>query len=261
MGEKRTRRSRSRLGSSRRRGPAQARRGRGKPARAQEVSAESSTLPADPEAAAGPGTLGVPEAPLSWTAEGSFVPPTGGSVPDPSATADLPEGPAASQPADAPAEAATTEPASGSVLIVGAGDEARGDGGIGIHLMHCLAQMHWPEGVVFCRADESVPQRAEQFGRVIILDSLEGPESPGSLYRADPEELLRRSLGDEECRLGLLSMIPRSVRRRTAVFGVQPGTTSWGSQPSPEVIGALPLLLAYLRTVILSAAAELNDVH
>ena len=149
----------------------------------------------------------------------------------------------------------------GAVLIVGAGDEDRGDGGIGIHLMHCLAQMHWPEGVVFCRADESVPQRAEKFGRVIILESLEGPESPGSLYRADPEDLLRRSLGDEDNQVGLLSMISRSVRRRTAIFGVQPGTTRWGSQPSPEVIGALPLLLAYLRTVILSAAAELNDVH
>ncbi len=147
------------------------------------------------------------------------------------------------------------------ILVVGMGDETRGDGGVGLHLMNCLAQFDWPGSVVFCAADESIPRRAERFARVILLDALEGPDAPGTLYQIDPEELLANSIGGPDSGMGLLTMLPAFVRKRVAVFGVHPGTVSWGASLSQEVIASLPLLVPYLRARILAAVGELTEVN
>ena len=147
------------------------------------------------------------------------------------------------------------------VLVVGMGDEDRGDGGVGLHLMSCLAQMDWPRSVVFCAADESVPERAPLFARVILLDALEGPASPGALYQVDPDQLLGGACDGPLEGLGLLSMLPEPVRKRVRVFGVHPATKTWGSPLSSEVIAAMSILLTYLRARILTAADEVSQVN
>jgi len=93
------------------------------------------------------------------------------------------------------------------------------------------------------------------------VDAIEGSEPPGSLYCADPEELLSRSAGSEGSGLGLLAMMPLAIRKRLAVFGVQPRNTCWGSALSREVIAAIPLLLPYLRAHILATAAGLRHLN
>ena len=148
-----------------------------------------------------------------------------------------------------------------NVLVVGMGDEARGDGGIGLHLVRCLAQMNWPRGVHFRPASEEIVRTAPGYSRVVLLDAIDGPDTPGSLYRADPESLLRASIAGEGSGLGLLGMFPEGLRRRLSIFGVQPRTNGWGSTLSREVIAALPVLLPYLRGVILQLAAETAQMH
>ena len=147
------------------------------------------------------------------------------------------------------------------VLVVGMGDEQRGDGGAGVHLVGWLAQLDWPAGVVFCRADESIPKRSEQFARVILVDSIEGPEPPGSLYQADPAELLGQSSEDSSSGLGLLAMLSPAVRERLSIFGVQPKSTGWGSEMSGDLIASIPVVLPYLRAHILQAAADLMRLN
>ena len=147
------------------------------------------------------------------------------------------------------------------VLVVGMGDEDRGDGGVGRHVVRLLAALDWPGSVVFCQADKTVVEKAERFSRVILVDAIDGPECPGSLYRADPEELLSRSVGGEGSGLGLLTMMPPTVRRRLAIFGIQPGNTDWGSSLSLEVVASLPLLVPFLRAYILESAAALMHVN
>ena len=152
----------------------------------------------------------------------------------------------------------TTRPR--GVLVVGMGDETRGDGGVGVHLVNCLAQMDWPSDVHFSPADDTIPQRAGQFAKVILLDAMEGPAGPGSLYQLDPTDLVGgNDSGDS--RLGLLTMLSETVLKRVAVFGVHPRTSSWGSPLSQEVLGSMSMLLTYLRTRILSAAGELMDAN
>jgi len=141
------------------------------------------------------------------------------------------------------------------------GDVQRGDGGVGVHLVECLAQMHWPAGVVFCRASEVVPKRAESFARIVLVDALEGTEAAGSLYSADPEELLASSLKRGGCGLGLLSMISPATRKRLAVFGIQPRTQEYGSSLSREVAASIPVVLPYLRAFILGVLAELAELN
>lgn len=142
------------------------------------------------------------------------------------------------------------------VLVVGMGDVDRGDDGIGVHLMGCLAEMDWPGSVEFCPAGPEVPQRAEQFARVLLLEAIDGPEAPGSLYQADPQELLDNSVGGAEGGLGLLSLLSLSVRRRVSIFGIQPHRRDYGSDISDELILAMPSLVPYLRARILEAAAD-----
>lgn len=147
------------------------------------------------------------------------------------------------------------------VLVVGMGDEARGDGGVGLHLMRCLSQLDWPESVSFCEADETVPQRAQGFAQVILLDAMEGPDTPGSLYEADPEDVMARSVGGPESGLGLLGMLPRRMLKRVSIFGVHPATTTWGAALSLEVISCVPMLMPYLRAFILKAATKVGQVN
>jgi len=142
------------------------------------------------------------------------------------------------------------------VLVVGMGDEERGDQGVGVQLMHCLSHLDWPAGVAFCPADASVPARAEDFARVILLDAVDGPKEPGALYRVDPGALLDRSIGGAEAGVGLLTLMSPTVRKRLEIFGIQPHSTAWGQSLSGEVASNLPVLVPYLRAMILRAAAE-----
>jgi hydrogenase maturation protease len=144
--------------------------------------------------------------------------------------------------------------ATSGVLIVGLGDESRGDGGIGLHLAECLSQLDWPGNVVFVEASDSVPLLAEAFAHIVLLDALDGPESPGALYKADPEGLLTDAAGGPDGNLGLLPMLSAAVRKRATIFGVQPANRQWGSSMSRAVVSALPVLVPYLRAFILQAA-------
>jgi len=130
-----------------------------------------------------------------------------------------------------------------------------------MELMHCLSHLDWPAGVLFCPADASVPARAEDFARVILLDAVDGPNGPGALYRVDPEALLDHSIGGAEAGVGLLTLMSPPVRRRLEIFGIQPQSTGWGEGLSGEVVASLPLLVPYLRAMILRAAAEATQIQ
>ena len=146
------------------------------------------------------------------------------------------------------------------VLIVGMGDENRGDGGVGLHLMECLQQLDWPGDVAFCQAHASLPRQAEQFARVILLDAIEGPEEPGSLYQANPEDLLACA-GPPGRATGLVGMLTPAVRKRLAIFAMHPRNLGWGSELSSEVVRAISLALPYLRSFILQMLRTLASLQ
>ncbi len=90
---------------------------------------------------------------------------------------------------------------------------------------------------------------------------MEGPDSPGSLYQLDPEEMLCRVSGGAPAGLEMAALLPPWVRSRMCIFGVQPRTRHAGTSLSPEVLGALPILVTYLRGVILRAAGQARQLN
>ena len=161
------------------------------------------------------------------------------------------------------AEASASEglPPRRGVLVVAMGDDHRGDGSIALHLIDCLRHFDWPGDVAFCRADESVPRRAEEFAHVVMLDAMEGPDGPGALYQADPAELLSRSTAQSDKPMGMLGMLSPAVRKRLAIFALHPRTSAWGSQLSEDVLAALPVILPYIRAFVLQALGNVGVIN
>lgn len=147
------------------------------------------------------------------------------------------------------------------VLVIGMGRETSGDNGVGIYLMRCLSQLQWPQNVRFVMGSECLRDQASNYDRVILLDSVEGPDSPGSLYQLDPEEMLSKVSGGAPAGLEMAALLPPWVRSRMCIFGVQPRTRHAGTSLSPEVLGALPILVTYLRGVILRTASQVKQLN
>lgn len=143
------------------------------------------------------------------------------------------------------------------LLVVGLGDERHGDVGIGAHLMRCLSQLTWPEGVEFCHVDDLSWEKVDGYSKVILLDALQGPEGPGSLYQADAEALVACSANKHVENLERFLSVGQ---RRLLVFGVQPSPAR-GSKLSGELVESLSGMLLYLRMYILRAAAEWTQVN
>ena len=168
--------------------------------------------------------------------------------------------PAAVQPEDsAPEKAESADLPCRGVLVVGTGDEARGDESIGLHLLGCLQQLHWPGDVVFVPAGPEVARLAEQFACVVVLESVIGPDGPGALYQARPGDLTQANLLGKS--LGMLGQLSPSVCMRTTVLGLHPKTSEFGSQPSTLVLNSFQVVLPFVRSHILGRIRDVTERH
>lgn len=147
------------------------------------------------------------------------------------------------------------------VLVLGLGDEDFGDNGVGCHLARCLADMDWPAGVEFDLAGKTAPEHLAGYEKIVLLQALTGPNSPGSLYHADPEALVALATTSQAAKMDLLRMISPPLRQRLLVLGVHPRTTQRDSGLSEEILGAIPRLLPYLRNFILRCAKDISNTN
>lgn len=147
------------------------------------------------------------------------------------------------------------------VLVIGMGRETHGDNGVGLYLMDCLARLDWPTSVTFVRGDACATAQPAGAAKVILLDAVEGPEAAGSLYQLDPEEMLSKASGGAPSGMGMALLLPKWVRSRMVIFGIQPRTRHQGSSLSTEVLTAMPILVTYLRGIILKAVGEVMQLN
>lgn len=155
----------------------------------------------------------------------------------------------------------SSKPTSGKVLVLGLGDEDFGDNGVGCHLARCLADMDWPSGVEFDLAGKTAPERLAGYEKIVLLQAMSGPNSPGALYHADPEALVALATTSQAVKMDLLRMICPPLRQRVLVLGVHPRTTRRDSGLSEEILGAIPKLLPYLRSFILRCARDISNTN
>jgi hydrogenase maturation protease len=176
----------------------------------------------------------------------------------PDSAAVMPAPSLAAAPAEAPlGNSRRTE----KVLVLGLGDEAYGDSGVGCHLARCLADMDWPPGVRFELAANVLPEHLAGYEKIVLLQAMNGPNCPGSLYHADAEALVALASTSQAVRMDLLRMIAPPLRQRLMVLGVHPRTTQRDSGLSEEILVAIPRLLPYLRSFILRCAKDISETN
>ncbi len=80
--------------------------------------------------------------------------------------------------------------------IIGIGQSAAGDDGVGIEIVRRLRQVALPAGVELIEAVDpsALPELLDQVDRVILTDAVVGGDEPGRVLRLAPEALARDGL-------------------------------------------------------------------
>ncbi len=138
-------------------------------------------------------------------------------------------------------------------LVVGFGNAARGDDGIGVHAIGYLNDE--PIALPAVRLLDGgtsifeLLEHVEGCERLIVIDAAELGAAPGTV-RCFVDEEMDRQLGlarrtvHEVALRDLLDMarLRDALPRRRALIGVQPRVVAWSTESSPEILAALPLI-------------------
>lgn len=138
-------------------------------------------------------------------------------------------------------------------LVLGFGNAARGDDGIGVHAIGYLkTESRTLRGARFLDGGTSIfelLEHVEGYQRLIVIDAAELGAAPGtvrSFVDAEMDHQLgqaRRTVHEVALR-DLLDMarLRDALPCRRALIGVQPSLVGWSTELSPELLGTLPLI-------------------
>lgn len=139
------------------------------------------------------------------------------------------------------------------MIILGLGNLLLADDGVGVHAARAL-EVDPPEGAVIREIGTSVFDALpllEAAARVIAIDAVDAGQAPGTVVRFDLEaggeqQPSPASLHDLDIP-ALWRSMPLAHRPRVTVVGIQPALIEPGTELSPVVHAALPLLLHEVR--------------
>jgi hydrogenase maturation protease len=151
------------------------------------------------------------------------------------------------------------------VLVLGVGNLLLRDEGVGVHVVRQLSEMDLPEHVEVCDGGTSGMDLVDEFeGRrkVIIVDTVQGGNEPGALYRMTTDDIeetekQRISLHDVDV-VDLLKLVDfYGIKRpEIVVYGVEPkDMVTMDMELSPEVAAKVPKLIDYVLKEIESSEA------
>ena len=136
-------------------------------------------------------------------------------------------------------------------LVLGLGNLVHSDDGLGVHAVHILTQdPRVPSAVVLMDGGTqglSLLPHISAFQRLLVIDALDVGEAPGTLVRLEGKALQNlpgkasvHQLGfaDLLVALELLGELPEEI----VLLGVQPLSTEWGTEVTPQVREALDRL-------------------
>lgn len=136
-----------------------------------------------------------------------------------------------------------------AIVVLGVGNLLRSDEGVGVHAARMLERVNLPAGVKIVDAGVAVADALSSYksiGKLVVVDAVDAKAQPGSVFRFRPRDVERRhallrSLHELDL-FDALDLVERggcSVGE-VIVVGVQPKTTDWGLELSPEVHSRLP---------------------
>lgn len=143
-------------------------------------------------------------------------------------------------------------------LVLGLGNELLGDEGVGVHAVRRLEASGCPArcldgGTLGLSLYGDVAEAA----RLVVVDATRLDAAPGTVrvfeggdldgfLGSGPRDVHGVGLAQLLSALRLSGALPE----RRALVAVQPATTDWGTELSPEVAGALPAIQTHARTLL-----------
>ena len=154
-------------------------------------------------------------------------------------------------------------------VVVGLGNVLLGDEGVGIRVVEALSKRtlpSWVEVISGGVAGHRLIEWLEDVHKAVIVDAAQMRKPPGTVVRFRPEEVTSRraparlSLHEGDL-LGTLKLAESlGIRpREVVVYGVQPARMDPGMTLSPEVLRAVPDVVA--RVLEEMAAFQLEGKH
>lgn len=155
----------------------------------------------------------------------------------------------------------TMSGSSASTLVLGLGNVLLTDDGFGVHVIQTLQEADDLGGDVSIRDGGTIGLSLladiEDSGSLIVVDAMELGEGPGALRlfvgpEMDSQLGGKKKTAHEVALADLMSAARLSGCEpgRRALVAVQPGSTSWGIAPGPEVGAAIPRACAAIRTLL-----------
>lgn len=137
-------------------------------------------------------------------------------------------------------------------LVLGIGNIVHSDDGAGVFAARLLQQdVRLPEAVTVIEGGtlglELLPY-LQDADRILLLDGIDVSEPPGTLVcmRGDGVQGLKGNWSVHQLGVADLLAALRLIRDdqpEVVILGVQPGSTDWGTELSPQVSAAMPGLV------------------
>jgi hydrogenase maturation protease len=136
--------------------------------------------------------------------------------------------------------------------VIGCGNIAMGDDGIGTHVLNELKKMKLPKEVELIdagiRSIDLLPM-LENFKKIIIIDSVKGGGKPGTIYKLTERDLkLQKNIISLhelklEQNLALGKILLGKKFPEVIIFGIEIKKIEFSVEPSEEVKNAIPKVI------------------
>jgi hydrogenase maturation protease len=144
----------------------------------------------------------------------------------------------------------------GNVVIMGIGNWLLSDDGIGVHAAQALAEAP-PPGALVVDAGTDILSALSFFpaaGRVLLIDAVQGGESPGAIRLYEESDLIRHGTLTTSHTLHVLAsrpfLPPGTAWPAIRILGVEPASLAYGMTLSPAVAAALPHVTRLCREIV-----------
>ena len=154
------------------------------------------------------------------------------------------------------------------ILVLGVGNLLLKDEGVGVHLAQRMMKMDLPENVEVVdggTATLDILPLVDGVDRLIIVDALKGGETPGTIYKLTPEDIVQDNQEPLSLhQIDLLQMLDMCAligsKPSTVIIGIEPKEVDFAVELSPEVEGMIPRVIELvLKEVTNSPAAFLAN--
>ena len=134
------------------------------------------------------------------------------------------------------------------ILIIGIGNKVCRDEGVGVHVIEEMKKMELPPHVELLDIGTSTMDLIgylDGVKKLIVIDAMKAGQTPGTLYRCGPEDLLPKEEGPVSLHeIGLLETLviakKRGLEIDTVIIGIEPKVFDWGMELSEEVKDRIP---------------------